>query len=306
MRSSRTAKRVTGLVHLRSVPRHTAANLAQVIPGSRTGGTETSGDLSPSSPWDPEQYLLYASERERPFWDLVSHIPVSSPKRVLDVGCGPGTATAKLLSYWPDATITGIDHSQAMISEAIGRAAPPRLEFSLADARSYKLEPESLDVLLSNSTLQWVPGHMDLFEDWMGSLAPGGALAFQVPGNFSAPSHALLYELAASEPWRQRLSGLLGLQEPHSPQEYHQRLRGLCDGLEVWETTYYQVLRGEDPVLEWVRGSALRPYLAALDAESAEAFRAAYASELKKAYPPEPSGETIFPFRRIFVIARKA
>jgi trans-aconitate 2-methyltransferase len=257
----------------------------------------------PSS-WDPEQYLRYAQERERPFWDLVGRIPVRSPCHVVDLGCGPGTATAGLVRHWPEASVLGIDSSEPMIAQAAAHGGP-RLTFRLGDAVGWKPEAGSVDVILSNATLQWVPDHMALFAEWLVGLAPGGALAFQVPGNFEAPSHALLADLAGSAPWRDKLAGVGVRTDQPTPSDYHRHLRELGAAVDVWETTYYQVLTGPDPVLAWVRGSALRPILGALVTDDAAEFEAVYAEALRRAYPPGPGGETLFPFRRVFVVATR-
>lgn len=253
--------------------------------------------------WDPSQYLRYSSERERPYWDLVARIPVPTPRQVVDLGCGPGTTTAGLAAYWPKATIIGLDSSPEMIEQAATRQEAPRLTFAQADIATWDPEPDTLDVILSNATLHWVPGHLDLVDRWIKALRPTGALAFQVPGNFGAPSHRLLRSLAMSPTWRDKLAGATELVDERSPAEYHQRLRGLGAAVDVWETTYYHRLAGPDPVLEWVRGSVLRPYLQALEPADAHAFTSSYRDALRRAYPPSPNGETLYPFRRIFVVA---
>lgn len=259
-----------------------------------------------TSTWDPAQYLRYANERERPYWELVAHIPAVAPRQVVDLGCGPGTTTAGLVDHWPEATIVGIDNSPAMIEQAASRQEPPRLTFTLTDLATWEPGPSSVDVILSNATLHWVPDHVDLFSRWFRALRPNGVLAFQVPGNFAAPSHTLLRGLAMSPPWRDKLASATEVVDVRSPTEYHQRLRDLGATVDVWETTYYHQLTGPDPVLEWVRGSALRPYLGALDPHDAEAFTLSYGEALRDAYPPGPSGETLFPFRRVFVVATLA
>jgi trans-aconitate 2-methyltransferase len=253
--------------------------------------------------WNPDQYLRYAQERQRPFWELVARVHGRSPATVVDLGCGPGTATAALLSRWPEASINGIDSSAAMIEQASAHAQPPQLTFELQDIRSWQAPPCSVDLLLSNAALHWVPGHLDLFEGWLATLAPDGSLAFQVPRNFDQPSHTLLAQLAASPEWVGKLSGVSRALDLPSVGEYHERLRGLGATVDIWETTYHQVLSGSDPVLEWVRGTALRPYLAALDADDAVAFESRYAAALRDVYPALASGETPFPFKRLFVVA---
>lgn len=255
--------------------------------------------------WDPGQYLRYADEREHPFWDLVSHIPATAPRDVVDLGCGPGTATERLLGHWPTATVTGVDNSPAMIGQAMPRAQPPRLGFELADLATWEPGPGGVDVILSNAALHWVPGHAELFGRWLGSLRPGGVLAFQVPNDFGAPSHTRLADLAASPEWRDALSSVPAAPGVLTPVDYLRRLRDLGAHVDAWETTYHHVLTGPDPVAEWFRGSALRPYLSALDGPAAARFTAGYAEAMREAYPAEADGTTVLPFRRIFVVATR-
>ncbi len=255
--------------------------------------------------WNPEQYLRYAQERERPFWELVARVHGRSPATVIDLGCGPGTATVALLSRWPQARIHGIDSSAAMIEQAAAHARPPQLTFELQDIRSWQAPSGSVDLLLSNAALHWVPGHLDLFERWLASLAADGRFAFQVPRNFDQPSHMLLAQLATSPEWAGKLGGVSRALDLPSVGEYHERLHALGATVDIWETTYHQVLSGSDPVLEWVRGTALRPYLAALNAQEAAAFESRYAAGLRDAYSPLASGETLFPFTRLFVVATR-
>ncbi len=253
--------------------------------------------------WSPAEYLSYADERERPFWDLVARVHAPHARHVVDLGCGPGTATARLLGHWPQATVLGIDSSPAMLQQAGARAVPGRLHFELADMALWRPVPGSLDVVLSNAALHWVPGHAELLGQWLAGLRPGGVLAFQVPGNFSAPSHVLLRELVASPRWRSRLSGAGDAPGAYSPAEYHRWLTGLGAVAEVWETTYYHALTGPDPVAHWLQGSALRPYLSLLQADDAAELLDSYAAAVREAYPPGPDGTTLFPFRRVFVVA---
>ncbi|MFI8521509.1 trans-aconitate 2-methyltransferase [Streptomyces sp. NPDC085481] len=266
--------------------------------------------------WDPQQYLRHSGHRTRPFLDLLARIPQlpnhGRPARIADLGCGPGNVTVLLADRWPDAHITGLDLSPEMLERAEKDWAGTTsgggwLDFRPADAAHWTPE-EPYDLIVSNAALQWVPNHPESFATWIDGLRPGGTLAFQVPGNFTAPSHALLGELCESPEWRDRI-GDQGRRFVHilDPDEYLQRLTELGCETDVWETTYYQMLVGEDPVLDWVKGTALRPVLTALkdDRGAADAFLAQYRERLREAYPPGPHG-TAFPFRRIFALARKA
>ncbi len=261
--------------------------------------------------WDPVQYARYADERGRPFIDLLARIDCAAPRRVVDVGCGPGNLTALLTARWPAAAVEGLDSSPEMISQAAGVDA---VAFRVQDASSWQVPPDA-DVVISNATLQWVPGHQDLLREWAAELPAGGWLAFQVPGNFDAPSHTVMRSLTASPRWAPlvgdvlRHHGAVG-----SPSEYAQLLFDAGLSPDVWETTYLHVLSGPDPVLDWVRGTGLRPVLAALanrpapDAgdvrPAADVFEEEYAAELRAAYPPTPHG-TLFGFRRIFAVGHK-
>jgi trans-aconitate 2-methyltransferase len=249
--------------------------------------------------WDPAQYGLYADQRSRPFFDLIARIGAASPRTVVDLGCGTGELTVSLAQRWPGASVQGIDSSADMIDQA------PRgqgVEFMLGTAQEF--DATGTDVLVSNALLQWVPGHDALLIRWAEQLARDGWLAFQVPANFSAPSHRLMRHLAASPRWQRQLSGVLRDEPVAEPPQYLDLLatRGL--EVEAWQTEYQHVLQGPDPVLEWVRGTALRPVLSTLSGDEAAEFSAEYAVLLREAYPPRPYG-TVFGFLRTFVVAHK-
>ncbi|MEV5885612.1 trans-aconitate 2-methyltransferase [Streptomyces sp. NPDC052020] len=263
--------------------------------------------------WDPAQYLRHAGHRARPFADLLARVPdpAAEAPRVADLGCGPGTLTAWLAGRWPAARVTGYDNSPQMLDRARRHAGPTpgggRLDFVHADVRTWRPDGPH-DLIAANAALQWVPDHAELFPAWIDGLAPGGVLAFQVPGNFDAPSHRLLRDLAHAPRWRTRLAGALRHDGAVlSPAAYLDRLTALGCAADVWETTYVHLLAGEDAVLDWVKGTALRPVLTALDddPEARDAFVDAYRSALRRAYPAGPHG-TPFPFRRVFAVARKA
>ncbi|MFD7661669.1 trans-aconitate 2-methyltransferase [Streptomyces sp. NPDC059788] len=264
--------------------------------------------------WDPQQYLRHAGHRTRPFHDLLARIPElpnrNRPARIADLGCGPGNVTVQLADRWPDAHITGLDSSADMLKEAELYAGPTsgggHLDFGPADATDWR-PAEPFDLIVSNAALQWVPNHPESFPDWVDGLTPGGTLAFQVPGNFTSPSHALLGDLCDEPQWRDRLGGH-GRRFVHilAPAAYLERLTALGCAVDAWETTYVQLLQGEDPVLDWVKGTALRPVLTVLEDDPAarDEFLSQYRDLLRKSYPPGPHG-TVFPFRRIFVVAHK-
>ncbi|AZK94488.1 MULTISPECIES: trans-aconitate 2-methyltransferase [Streptomyces] len=268
--------------------------------------------------WDPRQYLRHSGHRARPFLDLLARIPDPAapaaegrPPRIADLGCGPGNVTALLADRWPTAEITGFDHSPEMLALAEKEHAGPtpgggRLDFRAADAVDWTPDGP-YDLIVSNAALQWVPGHAGSFARWTAALTPGGTFAFQVPGNHGAPSHTLLGTLCGRPEWRDRIGEhWRGSAHVLAPADYLERLTGLDCAAEVWETTYHQLLSGEDPVLDWVKGTTLRPVLTELgdDEEALGAFLGQYRDLLREAYPPGPRG-TVFPFRRIFAVATK-
>jgi trans-aconitate 2-methyltransferase len=250
--------------------------------------------------WDPVQYGRYSGERGRPFFELVARVDCAEPETVVDLGCGPGDLTLELAERWPEALVRGIDASAEMIERAPADGA---VEFSVGTAEEFSAE--GVDVLISNAALQWVPSHRELIVSWAGELNPGGWLAFQVPANFDAPSHALMRELAESPAWRDRLGGVLrAALSSASPVEYLELLSAADLDVDAWQTEYVHILQGEDPVLEWVRGTGLRPALAALSAEDGVRFSAEYGALLREAYPRHSYG-TAFPFKRTFVVAQR-
>jgi trans-aconitate 2-methyltransferase len=258
--------------------------------------------------WDPQEYLRFSDERGRPFRDLLARVPATAPGLVVDLGCGPGNLTATLADRWPDADVLGLDSSAEMIQRAReGQVVDPpgRLTFIEADLSTWRPQ-HRVDVLISNATFQWVPGHLDLLDDLVGTVRPGGWLAFQVPGNFGEPSHTELGAVCESPRWRDRLAGArLARPWVAEPDVYLERLAPHATHLDVWETTYVQVLAGEDAVLRWVRGTALRPVLSELDEAEQTEFLEEYGARLRAAYPQRSLG-TVLPYRRIFAVAQIA
>jgi len=249
--------------------------------------------------WDPRRYLQYADERGRPFLDLLSRVPATEPRRVVDLGCGPGTLTALLAERWPGADVLGLDSSPEMVAAA-AEVAGVRVE--TGDLRDWQ-PAEPVDVLVSNATLQWVPGHLDLLPRLVGAVAPGGWFALQVPGNFDEPSHQLRRELAADPRFAPWVAGV-PVPEAADPEVYLERLAGLDCEVDAWETTYLHVLKGSDPVFAWVSGTGARPTLQALPEGLRQEFEAEFRERLRAAYPVGPHG-TVLPFRRVFAVAHR-
>jgi trans-aconitate 2-methyltransferase len=267
--------------------------------------------------WDPSRYLDFAAERARPFHDLVARIGCAgkeerqSVQQVVDLGCGPGGLTATLAETWPWAHVVGVDSSPEMIAAASSYALPGEVDFELADLRDW-LPAEPVDVIVTNATLQWVPGHLELLPRWVDrALRPGGWLALQVPGNLADPLHTRLREVATSPHWADRLADVEHLRaEVPGPLGYAEVLASAGCEVDAWETTYLHVLDpagryGPDAVLAWAMGTAVRPIVDRLpDPADRDAFVTEYAARLRTAYPRRPWG-TPLPFRRVFAVAHK-
>lgn len=264
-----------------------------------------------STTWDPTQYAKFADHRGRPFVDLLARVGAEEPRLVVDLGCGNGPLTLTLAERWPHARIVGVDHSPQMLAAARELDTDGRVEWVESDVAAW--DPDSLgqspDVVVTNATLQWVPDHLDLVRRSFAALAPGGWFAMQVPGNHDAPSHALMRATAADHPAADRLAPALQRLAVLDPAAYVEALGGLGAEVDGWETTYLHVLdplaQQDNPALEWVRGTGLRPVLEVL-ADEAEraAFLADYDARLRAAYPRTPIG-VVFPFRRIFCVAHR-
>ena len=267
-------------------------------------------DRTTDAAWDPTQYQLFGDHRGRPFRDLLNRVPHTAPSLVVDLGCGPGDLTLGLAERWPDARIVGVDNSPEMLERA--RAADPDGRVEWVEAAVETWDPASLgapvDGLVTNATLQWVPSHLRLIPTWLEALAPGGTFAMQVPSNFAAPSHRLMREVAFRQPRAEEMSSTLDRAHAVAlPETYAALLIERTPDVDVWETTYHHVLPAADgephPVLEWVKGTGLRPVLGVLTGdEERRTFLEEYEAELEKAYPRRSFG-VIFPFSRIFAVA---
>ena len=255
--------------------------------------------------WDPNQYQRYGDERSRPFIELVARIDATDPSYVVDLGCGPGNLTRLLAERWTGAQVLGVDSSPNMIIDAQQHAIPNRLAFVEGDLAAWTAT-QPVDVLVANAALHWVPNHVELFPRFAEFLAPAGVFAFQVPDNFTEPSHTLLLDLRLSPRWRDQLGAdadrSAGVERP---ERYLQALVDAELEADVWQTSYLHVLQGDDAVLEWVKGTALRPVLSKLDGADRDEFLSEYAAALRNAYPPSPFG-TVFPFRRTFAVGRRS
>ncbi|MFI5496173.1 trans-aconitate 2-methyltransferase [Actinoplanes sp. NPDC051859] len=253
--------------------------------------------------WDPAVYHRFDTERSRPFVDLISRVGTEHPRAVADLGCGSGELTETLATRWPAARITGLDSSVEMIANAAAQGT--RVDYHLGDLAQWQPEPDT-DVIVTNAALQWVPGHEELITRWARALPPGAWFAMQVPGNFAAPSHRLLREVAATEPYAAVLGDIVREAPVDDAGGYAARLLAEGARVDAWETTYVHLLAADGadhPVLRWMEGTALRPVKAALDDTAWRSFRATLDAKLAAVYPAR-SGRVAFPFRRIFVVAQ--
>ncbi len=252
--------------------------------------------------WDPDRYLTYADERGRPFVELLQRIDAPAPERVVDLGCGPGNLTRLLGERWPDAEVLGLDSSPEMIAKA--QQDVPGIDFRVDDLRAWAASDETVDVLVSNATLQWLPDHLDVLPRLVERVRPGGWLAFQVPGNFDEPSHTIRTALAAEPAYAAHTAGV-AVPASNDPEVYLDLLAGLGCRVDAWETTYLHLLDGDDPVFRWVSGTGARPTLQALPPGLREPFEDEFKARLRAAYPTHDHG-VVLPFRRIFVVAQVA
>lgn len=251
--------------------------------------------------WSATAYSRFENERTRPARDLVAAIPLDSAAIAVDLGCGPGNSTEVLAARYPMAEVCGIDSSEDMIAAARERLA--HLAFEVADIANWTAE-RPVDVILANASLQWVPDHRSLYPRLLAQLGERGCLAVQTPDNLSGPPHRVARELASSGPWAGKL-GHVRHPDRHEADWYYALLRPLCPRVDAWRTTYFHPLPGHAAVVDWFRSTALRPYLAALDAKEQEAFLRDYLAGIAAAMPALDDGTVLLPFPRLFVVAQK-
>lgn len=254
--------------------------------------------------WDADQYLQFADERTRPCRDLVAGLNIDSPRTIADLGCGPGNSTAVLAERWPGADIVGVDSSRQMIDAA--HRAYPRWKWHQQDIAAWAPDAP-VNLVFSNAALQWVADHEALFVRLFQHVAPGGALAVQMPANIDAPAHVLMRQMAASHLWRGFFQRGLRQWHVHTLPFYYDLLASRAARVDLWETQYLHVLSGAAAIVQWYRGTGLRPFLDALpDDAHRDRFTAEYARGIESLYPPRSDGRVLFPFRRIFVVAYRS
>ena len=259
--------------------------------------------------WDANLYLKFADARLRPALDLMGRLDPANGARaghaIYDLGCGAGNISRILAERFPEAPVVGVDSSEEMLAKARTQTVDKRVTFTAGDLTHFKpgLPPS---ILYSNAAYQWVENHIDYFPGLLKLLPSGGQLAIQMPRNHEAPSHALMRQAAQAGPWRDKLAKVGGIRSVFEPGRYYDALKPLCSDLDVWESIYQQVLTGKDPVAQYTAGSGLRPYMAVLNEAEQTGFYDTYAKPLAEAYPMRPDGITLFPFRRLFIVARRA
>lgn len=251
--------------------------------------------------WDPNQYLRFERERTQPCIDLVNRINVEQANFAVDLGCGPGNSTRVLAQRFSHCSILGVDSSKQMIQRA--RADMPAFKFEVGDAAAWQGD-RAYDVLLSNACFQWIEDHKPLFERLMGQLRVGGQLAVQMPRNFQSPTHQILRSVVTSPPFSSKLQQT----EPYwvkEPAFYYDVLESMASRIEIWETEYVHVLDDHDAIIEWYKGTGMRPYLEPLSAGDQKLFIERVREGLGTAYSKQKDGKVLFPFLRIFIVATK-
>lgn len=252
--------------------------------------------------WDPEQYHKFTEFRARAGYDLLAQIPMESYQLIYDLGCGTGDLTRLLQRYWVDARIIGIDSSPEMLAQAQQESSS--IIWQQHDILTWQPE-QAVDLIFSNAALQWLPDHERLLSRLMSYLRPGGVLAIQMSNNFQQASHRNLLIAARSGPWRKILEPLLQQNPVLLPEQYYEILSPLSSEQNIWQTIYYHPLTGENPVLEWVKGTFLKPLLDALTEPERTLFLTDYANRIQAAYPVKQNGITFFPFQRLFMVVKK-
>ncbi len=251
--------------------------------------------------WSAEQYLKFEDERTRPARDLLAQIPLVQARKVVDIGCGPGNSTELLAERWPQASVIGVDTSADMLRQA--RERLPGRSFIEANIAHWA-PPAGTDVVFANAVFQWVPDHLKHLKRLLGSLSPGGVLAVQMPDNLDEPSHILMHEVAFMEPWRKQLSKAAELRDGlPKPGTYYDALKPVCTRLEIWHTIYNHVLDDAAAIVEWVKGTGLRPFLDPLETLERKAFVAEYTARIAASYLPQKDGKVLLRYPRLFIVA---
>lgn len=287
-------------------PRHLTKVLARSITTS-TANMATSARSAATKDWSASQYMKFAGPRTRPSHDLLNQVPLASPRRVIDIGCGPGNSTQVLVERYPDADVSGMDSSADMLDTA--RATLPGTQFTLGDLNTYTPEGGAPDLLFSNAVFQWIDGdaRIGIMQRLISSLPSGGVFAMQVPDNRNEESHVAMRHVAERGPWADKLAA----QRPaldlfQTPRELYDALKPLCQSVDIWHTHYQHILDTHQDVVEWVKGTGLRPFIDPLEPDQREAFLAAYFEQIKQRYPKNADGTVMLRYPRLFMVAVRA
>lgn len=253
--------------------------------------------------WNSEQYLKFKTQRTQPAIDLLSRISLTNPDSIIDIGCGPANSTAILYNRYPNAYILGVDSSQNMIDMA--KSTYPNLDFLLCDAKDELTTlNKKFDIVFSNACIQWVPNHSVILKNMFSLLNDGGVMAIQIPMNYDEPIHKIIHQVSNSSKWKSKLSNVRTFYTL-KPYEYYDLLSGLTDDFDIWSTTYYHVMSSHNDIMEWYRGTGLRPYLESLSVDDRTSFESEVYDRLLQEYPKQKDGNIIFKFPRYFMLATK-
>ena len=255
------------------------------------------------STWDADLYYRFRAQRTQPSIDLTARIELEQPQHVVDLGCGPGNSTAVLRHRWPDANLVGVDNSQEMLDS--GRKSDASVEWVLADIAAWQ-PARTFDVVFSNAALQWLPGHDDLIPRLFGFVREGGVLAVQMPDHYDSPLYRVLSGVADHDRWSARMTKARHSLTRHPVGYYYDLLCGLTDRIEIWTTEYQHVLSSHEEILQWHRGTGMRPYLDILSEEEREAFEKLVLQGYQRSFPRTADGNVLFPFQRLFFIAARS
>jgi len=252
--------------------------------------------------WNPDLYLTFQAYRERPALDLLVQVDLDSPQVIYDLGCGTGDMARRMADRWPNARVTGIDSSPDMLEKS--RAGGGRVSWVQGDVATFKAEPKA-DLLFTNAVFNWVPQHDVVLPRLMDSVKPGGMLALQMPRIYQQAAQREITAAVREGPWRNRLHAAF-LDEPVQPPEaYYPMLAPHARSVDIWETNYIHVLTGDNPVLTWMAATAMRPFYDVLEGAERQRFEDDVAARLRRAYPVEADGRTLFPLQRLFIVARR-
>ena len=268
----------------------------------------TNSDRAVETSWSPDQYLKFSDHRLRPALELLDRVSVANPQHIYDLGCGVGNVTQVIQARWPSARVTGVDSSQEMLDKAAREQGATNVTWLEADIKDWQ-PTAAADLIFSNAALHWLADHQNLLPNLANLLSKGGCLAIQMPLSWDASSHRLMRETLASPAIpgavATELKSALAHNRVHEASYYYDLLSGCSAHLDIWQTEYLQLLSGADPVFEWVKATGLRPVLTGLDERQRNVFVDRYKKSLRDAYPVRADGKTLYPFRRLFIVASR-